>query len=62
MSIMVPELAGKRLELLREAVPGLARVALLLDAGPPNWHAQLHDHEAAARGLGVQLLPGGAWP
>ena len=57
LSIMVPELAGKRFELLREAVSGLSRVALLLDAGPPNWHAQLHDHEAAARGLGVQLLP-----
>ena len=57
LSMMVPEVAGKRLELLREAVPGLARVALLLDTGPPNWHAQRHDHEAAARGLGVQLLP-----
>jgi len=54
---MVPEVAGKRLELLREAVPGLARVALLLDTGPPNWYVQLHDHEAAARSLGVQLLP-----
>jgi putative tryptophan/tyrosine transport system substrate-binding protein len=57
LSMMVPEVAGKRLELLREAVPGLSRVALLLDTGPPNWHAQRHDHEAAARGLGVQLLP-----
>jgi len=57
LSIMVSDLTGKRLELLTEAVPGLSRVALLLDAGPPNWHAQLHDHEAAARGLGVQLLP-----
>jgi putative ABC transport system substrate-binding protein len=57
LRIMVPEVAGKRLELLREAVPGLSRVALLLDAEPPNWQAQLHDHEAAARGLGVQLLP-----
>ncbi len=57
LSIMVPELNGKRFELLTEAVPGLARVALLLDAGPPNWQAQLHDHEAAARELGVQLLP-----
>jgi putative ABC transport system substrate-binding protein len=57
LSIMVPELAGKRLELLREAMPSLSRVALLLDAGSPNRHAQLHDHEAAARALGVQLLP-----
>jgi len=62
LSIMVPALSGKRLELLTEAVPGLARVALLLDVGPPHWHAQLHDHEAAPRGLGVQLLAlGGTW-
>src|SRR5262245_24406180 len=33
LSMMVPEVAGKRLELLREAVPGLSRVALLLDTG-----------------------------
>ena len=57
LSAMVPEVSGKRLELLTEAVPGLSRVALLLDTGPPNWHAQLPDYEAAARGLGVQLLP-----
>jgi len=57
VSVLGPEVTGKRLELLTEAVPGLARVALLLDAGQPNWHAQLHDPEAVARGLGVQLLP-----
>jgi putative ABC transport system substrate-binding protein len=57
LSAMVPEVSGKRLELLTEAVPGLSHVALLLDAGPPNWHAQLPDYEAAARGLGVQLFP-----
>jgi hypothetical protein len=57
LSFMVPDLTGKRLELLKEAVPGLARVALLLDAGHPRRHAQRHDHEAAARVLGVQLLP-----
>jgi putative ABC transport system substrate-binding protein len=54
---MVPELAEKRLELLREAVPSLSRVVLLLDARSPNRRAQQHDYEAAARGLGVQLLP-----
>jgi putative ABC transport system substrate-binding protein len=57
LSIMTPELTGKRLELLSEAVPGLARVALLLEAGDLRRHAILHDHEAAARGLGVQLQP-----
>jgi ABC-type uncharacterized transport system substrate-binding protein len=57
LSIMTPELTGKRLELLSEAVPGLARVALLLEAGDLRRHAILHDHAAAARGLGVQLQP-----
>jgi ABC-type uncharacterized transport system substrate-binding protein len=57
LSIMVPEVSGKRLELFREAVPGLSRVALLLDTGIPSQPAELHDHEAAARELGVQLLP-----
>ena len=59
LSIMTPDLTGKRLELLSEAVPGLARVALLLDAGNLDLrrHAILHAHAAAARGLGVQLQP-----
>ncbi len=55
LSNMAPEITGKRLELLKEAVPGLSRVALLLDAGNPRRHVQLHDHETAARELGVQL-------
>jgi putative ABC transport system substrate-binding protein len=57
LSIMTPELSGKRLELLTQAVPGLARVALLLDTGSPRRDLHLHDHEAGARALGVQLLP-----
>ena len=57
LSSMSPELNGKRLELLTAAVPGLSRVALLLDAGDPRRHSQLHDHEAAARVLGVHLQP-----
>ena len=57
LSSLNPDLTGKRLELLTEAVPGLARVALLLDARHSRRDGMLHDHEAAARGLGVQLLP-----
>ncbi len=57
LSGMNTELTGKRLELLTEAVPGLARVALLQDAEDPYREVRLHVHEAAARGLGVQLLP-----
>jgi putative ABC transport system substrate-binding protein len=57
LSVMGLTIIGKRLELLKEAVPGLARVALLLDAGSSSRHSILHNHEAAARELGVQLLP-----
>src|SRR5262249_60982096 len=56
LSIMIPELTGKRLELLREAVPGLARVALLWWSGGLRSSAILHEHEAAAHTLGLQLL------
>ena len=49
LSIMVPELAGKRLDLLREAVPGLSRVAVLLDAGLPDCHAQRQEHSTNGR-------------
>jgi putative ABC transport system substrate-binding protein len=47
------ELSAKRLELLKETVPGLARVAVL--AHPATAHLTLPDTEAAARTLGLQL-------
>jgi putative tryptophan/tyrosine transport system substrate-binding protein len=49
-------LASKRLELLRAATPGISRVALLWVAptgGPPD----LRDVQAAAHGMGVQIIP-----
>lgn len=50
-----PELIGKRLELLKECLPGLSRVAVL--ARPDNRaHALLlGETEVAARALGLQL-------
>ena len=48
-----PELHAKRLELLREALPGVTRVAVLWDA----FSGDLAAAEAAAQVLGVQLLP-----
>jgi putative ABC transport system substrate-binding protein len=47
-----PELIGKRLELLKETLPGLSRVAVLYDA---NSKRSLEELEAAARLLGLQL-------
>jgi putative ABC transport system substrate-binding protein len=50
------ELAAKRLELLRELVPGAARVAVLVNpANPVNTETTLKDVEAAAGSIGVQI-------
>src|SRR5712691_2201758 len=51
-----PELMGKRLELLKEAVPGVTRVAYLWNATPAHIRA-LHETERAACTLGIQLHP-----
>ena len=50
-----PELAGKWLELIREVVPGLTRVAVLWD--PATGPAQMRAAEAAARTLRLQIQP-----
>ena len=55
LTIQTPEIAGKNLELLKEAVPGLARVAVLWDPGFPGGRPHLSEAEVAARTLGVQL-------
>jgi putative ABC transport system substrate-binding protein len=48
------ELMGKRLELLKEAVPRLTRVAVLMNPTPPSLE-QLREAQIAARALGVEL-------
>ena len=50
-----PELSGKRLELLKEVVPGLARVAFLTDPGNVASAPTLRGTETAAQSLRVQL-------
>jgi putative ABC transport system substrate-binding protein len=53
-----PELGGKRLELLREAVPKVGRVAVLFDpANPPNVREVKEVLPAAARALQLTLQP-----
>jgi len=49
------ELAAKRLELLRELVPGAVRVAVLVNPANPNTETILRDVEAAARTMGLQI-------
>jgi len=50
------ELTAKRLELLRELVPGMARLAVLVNpASAINAETTLRDAEAAARAMSLQI-------
>ena len=50
------ESAGKRLQLLKEAVPGLQRVAVLWNPANPIFQMQiLEETKAAARSLGIEV-------
>jgi len=54
ISLMSPELGGKRLEYLKLALPALHRVAVLYDKGHEFYLAQMR---SPAEKLGVALLP-----
>ena len=56
LSLMVPDLDGKRLELLKEAFPKVTRVAFLWRAGGTRGNLALTVMEAAAKALGLKLL------
>ena len=50
------EVVSKRLELLRELIPGVSRLAVLVNPGnAPISEPTVRDVEAAARGMGVQV-------
>ena len=51
----LPELAGKRLEVLRECVPGLRRVAVLANLRNPSSAAEARETEAAARTMALEI-------
>jgi putative ABC transport system substrate-binding protein len=55
LSTLAPELSGKRLELLKETIPKLARVTVVGDSTNPGNTQALRETELAAGALGVQL-------
>jgi putative ABC transport system substrate-binding protein len=57
VSTTSPDLAGKRLELLREVRPGLGRVAFLGAANDPNTRTFVNETQEAADSLRVHLQP-----
>ena len=55
MSLQLPDLSAKRLQLLREIIPTLTRVGVLWNSTSPITPAQFGATEAAARTLKIQL-------
>jgi putative tryptophan/tyrosine transport system substrate-binding protein len=51
------ELAGKRLAILKEIMPRLSRVAVIINPDDPNARLQMTNVEDAAKSLGIQLRP-----
>jgi putative tryptophan/tyrosine transport system substrate-binding protein len=55
LATLLPELEAKSFQLLTELLPGLVRVAVLLN--PDNPLHEVKDAEAAAKLVGLQLVP-----
>jgi putative tryptophan/tyrosine transport system substrate-binding protein len=55
VNFFTTELSAKRLELLRELVPGVTRVAVLVNPANPNTEPTLKEVEAAARSMSLQV-------
>ncbi len=52
---IAPDIAGKRVELLREAVPGIRRIAVLWNPANPSAAPQLKDTSAVAHSYGIPV-------
>ena len=55
LSMLTPELSPKRLELLKQVIPGLSRVAILWNAANPANALPWRETQGAGRALGVVL-------
>src|SRR5262245_28232809 len=55
MSLMAPDLGGERLDLLKEILPGLSRVAVVWNAANPYSALVFKETEQAARTLRIQV-------
>jgi len=57
LSLQATDTVGKRLELLREVLPRLRRMAIMLKAGSPETVQELSEVQAAARTLDLEVMP-----
>jgi putative ABC transport system substrate-binding protein len=56
LSLLATDLAGKRIELLHEVVPGLRRLAIMGNVGNPLVVLEIGEVQAAARTLGLDVV------
>ena len=56
-TILGPDVAGKRLQLLKEVIPSLSRAAFLWNPDNASHPAQLAELQAAVQTLGLTLIP-----
>jgi putative tryptophan/tyrosine transport system substrate-binding protein len=56
LSVQQTDVAGKKLELLREVVPGLRHLAIMANTGNPGGMLEMGEAQAAARTLGLEAI------
>jgi putative ABC transport system substrate-binding protein len=56
LSTQLPDLGGKRLEILREVFPGLRRLAIMGNVGDENIALEMRELQATAQALGLETL------
>jgi ABC-type uncharacterized transport system substrate-binding protein len=62
LSVQSPDLVGKRIELLREVVPGLQRLAAMASVGSSAAMLAMGEVQAVARPLGLSCPGNGTVP
>ena len=55
LSVQFTDLAGKRLELLREVIPSLRRLAIMANVGAPGAVLEMHEAQRVAGTLGLEV-------
>ena len=55
LSIQSPDLSGKRLELLRDLIPGLHRLGVMVSVGSPAAMSEMGEVQAAGKTLGLDI-------
>jgi putative ABC transport system substrate-binding protein len=56
LSLQQTDAAGKRLEVLREVMPGLRRLAIMANSGNPSAGLDMREAQATARTLGLEAV------